>query len=232
MSGWSSPRPAGGGRRCLGPDHGRPGPPPVRAGRRRGYRQSPGSWGGLRPKSGDFGPGCLGPGRGRPAPPPVAQVDGEVIGGSQGVRVVFAQDPATSVEAVLVQLAGGLHLPQRTQVDARLLAGPGCRGGPRPGPGACGPGCLGPARGRPALPPAHAGRGEVAGGAQGAGWSSPGPGAAVEGVLVQVAGGLGLPQPAQVSGEVDGGGQGVGWSSPRIRRVRSRVSWSRSRASA
>ena len=39
-----------------------------------------------------------------------AQVDGEVVGGVQGVGVVVAQDAAAAVEGVLVQVAGGLDL--------------------------------------------------------------------------------------------------------------------------
>jgi len=44
-----------------------------------------------------------------------AQVGGEVAGGDQGVGVVGAQHPAVAVEGVLVQVAGGLHLPRRAQ---------------------------------------------------------------------------------------------------------------------
>ena len=48
--------------------------------------------------------------------PQLAQVDGEVIGGDQGVGVVLAQHPALAVQGVLVQVAGfgvAAHVPER-----------------------------------------------------------------------------------------------------------------------
>ena len=48
--------------------------------------------------------------------PQLAQVDGEVAGGVQGVGVVVAEDPAAAGEGVLVQVAGfgvAAHVPQR-----------------------------------------------------------------------------------------------------------------------
>ena len=132
-----------------------------------------------------------------------------LAGGGQGVGVVLAQDPAAAVQGVLVQVTGGLDLAQLRRSTARLLAAPGCRGGPRPGPGACGPGCPGAGRGRPAPRPVAQVGGQVSGGGQGVGVVlAQDPALAVQGVLVQVAGGLHFAQLAQVDGEEAGGGPG------------------------
>lgn len=77
-----------------------------------------------------------------------AKVVGEVAGGGQGVGVI-AQDPSAAVQSVLVQVAGGQHVAERGQVDARLLAEVrvlGC--GPRLGRVGGRRGYLRPGRGR------------------------------------------------------------------------------------
>src|SRR5215472_6810727 len=52
-----------------------------------------------------------------------AQVFGEVAGGPQSLGVVVAQDVAAAVEGVLVQVAGGLQVPELEQVGGEVAGG-------------------------------------------------------------------------------------------------------------
>ena len=52
-----------------------------------------------------------------------AQVDGQVMGGVQGVGVVVAQHAAATGQGVVVQVAGGLELAERAQVDGQVVGG-------------------------------------------------------------------------------------------------------------
>jgi hypothetical protein len=50
-----------------------------------------------------------------------AQVGSQVLGGGQGVGVVFAEGPAAAVQGVLVKVAGGLHFTQGAQVGGQVM---------------------------------------------------------------------------------------------------------------
>ena len=53
----------------------------------------------------------------------LAQGDGQVVGGVQGVRVVLAEDAAAAVEGVFVQVTRGLELTQLAQGDGQVVGG-------------------------------------------------------------------------------------------------------------
>src|SRR5690348_17936820 len=52
---------------------------------------------------------------------PSAEVGGEVACGGDGVGMVGAQHPAAAVQGVLLQVPGGLHLPQPAQGVAEIV---------------------------------------------------------------------------------------------------------------